>query len=57
MAAGWILGYFLLDRHLRIFPWGSITFTLFGAGAGFYQIVKLLAPKRDKIDRFWDGKS
>jgi len=42
MAAGGILGYFLFDRFLGIFPWGTILMTLFGAGAGFYQIVKLL---------------
>jgi F0F1-type ATP synthase assembly protein I len=42
MASGGLLGYFVLDRLLGIFPWGTILMTLFGAGAGFYQIVKLL---------------
>jgi F0F1-type ATP synthase assembly protein I len=42
MASGGLLGYFVLDRYLGIFPWGTILMTLFGAGAGFYQIVKLL---------------
>jgi F0F1-type ATP synthase assembly protein I len=42
MAAGGMLGYYLLDRFLGIYPWGTILMTLFGAGAGFYQIVKLL---------------
>jgi F0F1-type ATP synthase assembly protein I len=46
MAAGWVMGYFLLDRSLGIYPWGSVLFTLIGAGAGFYEIVKLLAPER-----------
>jgi len=57
MAAGWVLGYYLLDRYLQIFPWGSIVFTILGAGAGFYEIVKLLAPDRDKGDQFSDRKS
>lgn len=56
MAAGWIMGYFLVDRTLDMFPWGSILFTLLGAGAGFYEIVKILVPDRDQDGRF-DGKS
>jgi F0F1-type ATP synthase assembly protein I len=48
MAAGWILGYFLVDRFLRVFPWGSIGFTLIGAGAGFYEIIRLLVPDRNR---------
>lgn len=47
MLAGWLLGNFVLDRLLRTFPWGSIVFTLVGAGAGFFQIIRILAPKRD----------
>ena len=47
MAAGWFLGYFLLDRTLGIFPWGSAGLTLLGAGAGFYEILKILVPKRN----------
>lgn len=46
MAGGWLLGYFLLDRYLHTSPWGSIILTLMGAGAGFYEIVRILAPKR-----------
>jgi F0F1-type ATP synthase assembly protein I len=42
MASGGLLGYFVLDRYLGIFPWGTILMTLLGAGAGFYQIVRLL---------------
>ncbi len=42
MAAGWILGYHLFDRFLSTYPWGTITFVLLGAGAGFYEIVKIL---------------
>ncbi len=56
MAAGWVLGYFLVDRTLNIFPWGSIIFTLLGAGAGFYEIVKILIPDRRQDDQF-NGKS
>jgi F0F1-type ATP synthase assembly protein I len=46
MAAGGLLGYFVLDRFLGIFPWGTIFMTLFGAGVGFYQIIKLLNRER-----------
>jgi F0F1-type ATP synthase assembly protein I len=44
MAAGWLIGYYVLDRYLHTFPWGSIVLILSGAGAGFYEIVKILAP-------------
>ena len=42
MGAGWILGYFVIDRYLGSFPWGSVTTTLLGAGVGFYEIIRLL---------------
>ena len=42
MAAGWFLGYYVLDRYVTRFPWGSLTLTLLGAGAGFYEIIRLL---------------
>ncbi len=42
MAAGWVLGYYVLDRFLTKFPWGSLALTLVGAGAGFYEIISLL---------------
>ena len=42
MAGGWVLGYYLADHYLGTFPWGSILCTLLGAGAGFYEIVRLL---------------
>ena len=48
MLAGWLLGYFLIDRFLEIFPWGSIVCALFGAGAGFYQIIRILGPGKGK---------
>ena len=57
MAAGWLLGYCVFDRFLNSFPWGSIILTLLGAGAGFYEIVKILAPDRDQSDRHSDGKN
>jgi F0F1-type ATP synthase assembly protein I len=47
MAAGWILGYFLCDRLLHSFPWGSIVGTFLGAGAGFYEIATILFRDRD----------
>lgn len=43
MGAGWILGYYVIDRYLWGFPWGTITATLLGAGLGFYEIFRLLA--------------
>ncbi len=46
MAAGWLLGYYLMDRYVTTFPWGSLSLTLLGAGAGFYEIVKLLHADR-----------
>ncbi len=51
MAAGWILGYYILDRYLTPFPWGSLGLTLLGAGAGFFEIVKLLVSDRDRNPR------
>jgi F0F1-type ATP synthase assembly protein I len=56
MAAGWLLGYFVVDRFLSSFPWGSIVFILFGAGTGFFEIVRILIPARGKGDRSTDGK-
>jgi F0F1-type ATP synthase assembly protein I len=47
MAAGWLLGFFLVDPYLHTFPWGSIILTLFGAGAGFYEIFRILGPGRN----------
>jgi F0F1-type ATP synthase assembly protein I len=51
MAAGWLMGFYLVDPYLRTFPWGSIILTLFGAGAGFYEIFRILAPGRDRGER------
>lgn len=42
MGAGWLLGYYLVDRNFGTFPWGGIVATLLGAGAGFYEIFRLL---------------
>ena len=51
MAGGWIVGFFVVDRHLGSFPWGSVIASLLGAGAGFYEIVRLLMlDQRDKSD-------
>lgn len=46
MAAGWMMGHFLVDRPLDCFPWGGVVFTIIGAGAGFYEIVRLLTGDR-----------
>lgn len=49
MAGGWVVGYFVVDRYMNSFPWGSIVATLLGAAAGFYEIVRLLIQdQRDK---------
>lgn len=57
MAAGWIMGYFVIDRYFNVFPWGTIILTLFGAAAGFYEIVKILQPDGSQDDRSPNGKS
>ena len=52
MAGGWILGYYVLDRYVTKFPWGSLILTFLGAGAGFYEIVRLLmTDRRSDSDR------
>jgi F0F1-type ATP synthase assembly protein I len=42
MAAGWVIGYYVLDRFLLSFPWGSILATFLGAIAGFYETYRIL---------------
>ena len=42
MAAGWFLGHFVVDKFLGTSNWGSIIFVLLGAGAGFYEIMRIL---------------
>ena len=52
MAVGWVLGRYVFDRFLPTYPWGTIAFTLVGAGAGFYEIVQILtADQRSKDDQ------
>jgi F0F1-type ATP synthase assembly protein I len=46
MGGGWLLGYFTIDTFLDSFPWGSIALTILGAGAGFYEIIRILMPRR-----------
>jgi len=49
MAVGWVLGYYILDRLMGTYPWCSIIMLLLGAGAGFYEITKILVDvQRDK---------
>ncbi len=48
MAAGWLLGYYLVDRWLGIFPWASIVMTLIGAGVGFWEIFHILTRESRK---------
>jgi len=47
MAGGWILGYFIVDRYLLRYPMGTILMILLGAGAGFYEIFRILLSDRD----------
>jgi F0F1-type ATP synthase assembly protein I len=56
MAAGWLLGYYVVDRYLSSFPWGTIVFILLGAGAGFFEIVRILVSPGGKRDRSIDGQ-
>jgi F0F1-type ATP synthase assembly protein I len=42
MAAGGFLGYYIVDRYLGIYPWGTVVFLLLGAAAGFYEIMRIL---------------
>jgi len=51
MLAGWLMGYFVIDRPFRIFPWGSIILTLLGAGAGFFEIIRILSADRNDPDK------
>jgi hypothetical protein len=46
MAAGWFLGYYVIDGIFGTYPWGAISLTLLGAGAGFYEIIRILAIDR-----------
>lgn len=48
MAAGWLFGYFLIDRYMSTFPWGTLLFVFLGAGAGFYEIVRIVLLDRDE---------
>ncbi len=51
MAGGWLFGRLVFDRLLSTYPWGTIGFTLLGAVAGFYEIVKILTiDQRSKDD-------
>lgn len=41
IAGGALLGY-LVDAQLGTEPWLLIVLTLFGTGAGFYQMIRIL---------------
>jgi F0F1-type ATP synthase assembly protein I len=51
MAVGWLLGYYVVDRFLSSFPWGTVVFILLGAGAGFFEIVRILVSPGGKGNR------
>ena len=42
MAVGGLFGYYVVDRYLGVYPWGTVVLVLLGAAAGFYEIVKIL---------------
>ena len=46
MAGGWLLGYYLVDRYFSSFPWGTIILTMAGAGAGLFEIFRILNDDR-----------
>jgi len=48
MAGGWVMGHYLVDRFLDTGPWGGIVCLFLGAGAGFYEITKLLIQSQGK---------
>jgi F0F1-type ATP synthase assembly protein I len=51
MAVGGLLGYYVVDRYLATYPWGTVIFVLLGAAAGFYEIIKILIlDQRNKLD-------
>ena len=51
MAVGGCLGYYVVDRYLATYPWGTVIFVLLGAAAGFYEIIKILIlDQRSKLD-------
>ncbi len=51
MAVGGLLGYYVVDRYLGVYPWGTVIFVLLGAAAGFFEIVKILiSDQRSKSD-------
>lgn len=43
MAVGGLAGFFLIDRPLHSYPWGTVALVLIGAVAGFYEIFQALA--------------
>ncbi len=43
MGVGWIVGYYVVDHYLATYPWGTVSLILLGAGAGLYEIMKILA--------------
>ena len=51
MAVGGLIGYYVADRYLGTYPWGTVVFVLLGAAAGFYEIIRILIlDQRSKSD-------
>jgi F0F1-type ATP synthase assembly protein I len=42
MAVGGLMGYYLVDRYLGTYPWGTVVLVLLGVAAGFYEIIQIL---------------
>jgi F0F1-type ATP synthase assembly protein I len=51
MVVGGLFGYYVIDRYLGVYPWGTVVLVLLGSAAGFYEIVKILIlDQRSKDD-------
>jgi F0F1-type ATP synthase assembly protein I len=48
MVGGWVVGNYLIDSYFQTYPWGSLILTFLGAGAGFYEIYKILTLEQRK---------
>ncbi|MBI4481991.1 MAG: AtpZ/AtpI family protein [Acidobacteria bacterium] len=46
MAAGGLLGYYVIDPWLGTYPWFTLLFVLIGGGAGLYQTYQLVSRQR-----------
>ena len=47
---GFAIGHWVVDRYLRIAPWGTVVFTLLGIVAGFRYLFKLARKAGERED-------